>query len=116
MDVIHVHRSLHKNKKFWFIRIFCAMTNLPRFSGRILVSTDVVNVGINTMLVLYVLNIGWTRDICTYFQQRGCYGRDSAIFGECMQIGDLQSYVQVMWSMYNDGDDTAVEDDTSEPP
>ena len=84
---------------------------MPKFSGRIIVSTAEANVRIDNNLVSYILNVGWTCTICTYFQQREWCGRDSSVPRKCLQIGDLTSYTQVIWNIYNDGDNTVDEED-----
>ena len=73
-------------------------------SGRILVSTAVANVGIDNHLVIYVVSIGWSRDLCIYFQQRGRRGRDPNDDGECLQISDVQSYLYLMFGIFNNND------------
>ena len=82
---------------------------MPQFSGLILLSTAAANIGIDNHLVTFVLDLGWTRDSCTYFQQRGQCGSDPDVIGECTQVGDVQSYVHQMYGIYNKGNDTLID-------
>ena len=65
-DLVHVHESLSKDEKHWFIRIFCQWIIEEDFRGRALLATSAANVGIDNYLVKFVLNLGWTHDLCTY--------------------------------------------------
>ena len=73
MDVIHSYGSLDKHKKFSFAHIICARIDVPKLNARMLVDTVVANVVINT--VNLVQNMGFTQDLCIYFQQLGWDGR-----------------------------------------
>ena len=84
VDVIHVHGSLSKEEKYWLIRIFCAKINVDELCSRILLATSAANVGIDNELAKYVLQLGWPRDLCTYFQQRGRAGRVAAMQDVCI--------------------------------
>ena len=78
VDVMHVHGHLDKNEKFWFIRIFCANINVEELRARILLATSAADVGIDNHAVAKVLCLGWTRDLCSFFQRRARGGRDPA--------------------------------------
>ena len=41
VDVIHVHGSLDKNEKYWFIRLFCAGITIPELRAKNLLATAV---------------------------------------------------------------------------
>ena len=75
VDVMHVHGHLDKNEKFWFIRIFCANIDVPELRARILLATSAADVGIDNHAVSMVLCLGWTRDLCSFFQRRARGGR-----------------------------------------
>ena len=72
-------------------------------------ATSVANVGIDNQLVTLVACVGWCRDLCTYFQQRGRGGRNPTQKATFLQLGSIQSYVSLMFQMYrlpaNDEDD-----------
>ena len=90
-----MHGSLAKEEKYWFIRILCAGIDKEDFRGRILLATSAANVGIDNQLVTLVLCIGWCRDLCTYFQQRGRGGRDPTMQATFLQLGSSQSFVSL---------------------
>ena len=75
VDVIHVQGLLDKHDKFWCVRIFCAQLCVTELWARIRVGTSAVNIGIDNKAVNLVVNMGFTRDLCTYFQQLGRGGR-----------------------------------------
>ena len=58
VDVIHVQESLNKNKKYWFIRLFCANITIPELRAKIFLAAAAANVGIDHHLVVLVLNLG----------------------------------------------------------
>ena len=101
IDIVHVHGSLSSDEKYWFIRIFCQGIDEEDFRGRVLLATSAANVGIDNSLVKFVLNLGWTRDLCTYFQQRGRCGRDPSMEATCLQLGSVTSYVSIVFQIYN---------------
>ena len=68
VDVIHVHGSLHKDEKYWLIRIYCAKIDVEELRGRILLAMPAANVGIDNDLAKLALHLGWPRDLCTYFR------------------------------------------------
>ena len=75
INVFHVHGSLNAREKYWFIRLFCAKINVSELCGRILLAMPVANVGIDHSLVTNIVNMRFTRDLPTYYQQRGRGGR-----------------------------------------
>ena len=89
-----------KKKKYWFIRIFCASIDEEDFRGRILLATSAANVGIDNQLVTLVLCIGWCRDLCSYFYQRGQGGHDPTMQAKFLQLGSIQLYVPLMFQLY----------------
>lgn len=97
VDVIHVHGFLKSEEKFYLIRIFCKKLKVPSLNARILLVTPVANVGIdNHEVKYYVVILGWTRDLCTYFQQRGRCGRVKGQDALCLQVGDITSLLLIM--------------------
>ena len=110
VDVMHVHGSLDKNEKYWFIRFFCAGINIPELRAKILLATAAANVGIDHHLVILVLNLGWTRDLCTYFQQRGRGGRVADMECICIQMGSLQSHVEIVFQIHTTRADAELDD------
>ena len=100
VGVLHVHDSLAKEEKYWFIRIFYAGIDEEEFRGRILLATSAANAGIDNQLVTLVLGVGWCHDLCTYFQQRGRGGRDPTMQAKFLQLGSIQSYVSLVFQMY----------------
>ena len=111
IDVIHVHGSLSKEEKYWLIRIYCARIDVAQLCSRILLATSAANIGIDHNLAKLVLNMGWPRDLCTYFQQRGRVGRDALMAAICIQLGSLSSYVGIMFQIYMSTDDAALDED-----
>jgi len=101
IDIVHVHGSLSSDEKYWFIRIFCEGIDEEDFRGRVLLATTAANVGIDNSLVTFVLNLGWTRDLCTYFQQRGRCGRDPSVDARCLQLGSVFAFVAIVFQIYN---------------
>jgi len=66
VDVIHVHGSLDKKEKFWFICIFCANIRVAELYARVLLATPAANIGIDNDRITLVINFGWPRDLLTY--------------------------------------------------
>ena len=114
VDVVHVHGSLQSEEKFILIRIFCEKYNVPELSARVLLATAAANVGIDNHLVLFIMNMGWTRDLLTYFQQRGRACRLDGQEAVCIQIGDTGSFVGLMWTILHTTSETKLDDDVED--
>ena len=114
VDVVHVHGSLQAEEKFILIRIFCEKYNVPELSARVLLATAAANVGIDNHLVLFIMTMGWTRDLLTYFQQRGRACRLDGQEAVCIQIGDTGSFVGLMWTIAHSTKDTKLDDDADD--
>jgi len=111
VDIMHVHGSLDKNEKYWFMRIFCAKINIDKLAARVLLATSAGNVGIDNHLVTFVVSMGWPQDLCTYFQQRGRGGRLAHMMCRVLQIGSVRSYVFIVWQIHNTTKDSNLDDD-----
>mmetsp|Transcript_28527 Transcript_28527/g.60197 ORF Transcript_28527/g.60197 Transcript_28527/m.60197 type:complete len:324 (-) Transcript_28527:7-978(-) len=51
----------------------------------------------------YVMILGFPRNLCTYFQQRGRCGRVIGQLARCLLIADLSSYITLYKQIYNFG-------------
>ena len=76
VDVIHINRSLHKTDKFWQIRLFCDEGHIHEADFKLLVTTNVANVGIDKSTIGLQVRFEWTRDLLTYFQENVAVARD----------------------------------------
>ena len=76
-------------------------SSLPR-------STSAANVGIDNELAKYVLQLGWPRDLCTYFQQRGRAGRVAAMQAVCILLGSVSSFLTVMFQIHKSTNTSSV--------
>ena len=101
IDVVHVHGSLDKNEKYWFIRIFCAGIDEADMRAKILLATSAGDVGVDNHLVKFVLNLGWSKNLCAYFQRRSRAGRNPDMDAECLQLGSVRSFVSNMMQIFN---------------
>ena len=110
VDVIHVHGSLLPEEKYVLIRIFCQKHNLPHFAPRILLATAAANVGIDNHNVLYILMLGWPRDLCTYFQQRGRAARLLEQIAIAILVADVSSYLSIIYSIYTTTETSQLDD------
>ena len=111
VDVIHVHGSLDKSEKYWFIGLFCDQVNVDDLRARILLTTPAANVGIDNKLVKFVQALGFPRDLCTFFQQRGRTGRDNEMLCLCLQLGSVASYVSSVFQIHISNDDAELDDE-----
>jgi len=96
VDVIHVHGYLKSEEKFYLICIFCEKLKVPSLNACILFATPAANVGIDNHEVKYVVIFGWTRDLCTFFQQHGRCGRVEGQDAQYLQVGDITSFLSIM--------------------
>lgn len=55
--------------------------------------TNITDVSIDNHGVTYVLVLGWTRDLCTYFQQRGRCGRVEGQNAYCLLVTGITSFL-----------------------
>ena len=93
VDVIHVHGYLKSEEKFYLVRFFCERITVPHLAARILLATPAANVGIDNHGVTYVLVLGWTRDLCTHFQQHSRCSRVEGQNAYCLLVADITSFL-----------------------
>jgi hypothetical protein len=104
MDVIHINGSLHKIDKFWRIRLFCDEGHIQEANFRILVTTNAANAGIDKSTIGLQVRFEWTRDLLTYFQERGRGSRLRGVSSMCVLYADLPSYAFLVYQ-YRRGED-----------
>jgi hypothetical protein len=104
VDVIHINRSLHKTDKFWQIRLFCDEGHIREADFRILVTTNAANVGIDKSTICLQVRFEWTRDLLTYFQERGRGSRLRGVSSMCVLYADLSLYAFLVYQ-YLRGED-----------
>jgi superfamily II DNA helicase RecQ len=104
VDVIHINCSLHKTDKFWQIRLFCDKGHIRDADFRILVTTNAANVGIDKSTICLQVRFEWTRDLLTYFQERGRGLRLRGVSSMCVLYAYLSSYAFLVYQ-YLRGED-----------
>ena len=115
VDVLNINGSLDKTDKFWRIRIFCDNRHSRRGQFRALVTTNASNVGIDKHSISLQVRLEWSRDLLTYFQERGRGSRSQGVLSTCILFADLASYIylmsQLIVSSQVDEDSAAISED-----
>ena len=93
-DILHIQGDLHKQEKFWRIRLFCGNVaeEIDELNFRGLVSTNASNVGIDDNTIKLVVRFGWSRDLCTCFQEMGRGSREAGSLSTFLLLADLPSF------------------------
>jgi len=99
VDVIHINGSLHKTDKFWRIRLFCDEGHINEADFQLLVTTNAANVGIDKSSIALQVRFEWSRDLLTYYQERGRGSRKRGVRSLCILYADLSSYVFLVYQL-----------------
>jgi superfamily II DNA helicase RecQ len=82
---------------------------------RALVTTNASNVGIDKHSITLQVRFEWSRDLLTYFQERGRGSRSQGVTSTCILFADLASYIflmsQLIMSSQVAEDTAAISDD-----
>jgi superfamily II DNA/RNA helicase len=111
VDVLHINGSLHKTDKFWWIRLFCDEGHIQEANFRVLVTTNVANVGIDKSHIALQVRFDWPRDLLTYFQECGRGSQQPGVRSACVLYADLSSYVFLLCQLVRGSKHRAVIDD-----
>ena len=87
LDVIRIPGQLDRFEKFYFTRIFYSYLVVSEFSADTLVGMSAINVGLDNEHVDFVLQIGWSRDLHTFFQEKGRCSRVFSALSICLVLG-----------------------------
>ena len=98
-DVLHVHGSLDKTKKFNLIKIFVSKLEVKDFHPRVLIGTSDSNLGIDKSDLRRVQIYEWPEDVGVFGQWRGRAGRNGEEC-ECYTTTGLVAYTAATARIY----------------
>jgi superfamily II DNA helicase RecQ len=100
LNEMKLNVDVHKTDKFWRIRLFCDEGHIREADFRVLVTTNASNVGIDKLTIGLQVRFEWTRDLPTYFQERGRGSRQRGVSSICVLYADLSSYAYLVYQLH----------------